>query len=72
MDEQKRLSDEELLEVLKKLKKDIIKNTNDILIMCKACGLDYKKRKQPLIKTEDGYICKKCLNKQRLYNKFYK
>lgn len=72
MTENKKLSDEELEQVIKALKQQIIKNTKDHIVMCKICGLEYKKSNQPLIKTDDGYICRKCRNKQRIYNRFYK
>ena len=52
-----------------KLKKDIldqiIKYTKEHTIECKICVSQYKQKRKPLIKTEDGYICSECKKKIR-------
>ena len=52
-----------------KLKKDIldqiIKYTKEHTIECKICSSQYKQKRKPLIKTEDGYICSECKKKIR-------
>lgn len=63
-DKKNKYTDEEYKELVQKLKDSIIEDTKKRIICCKICGFEYKKNRQPLIKTEDGYICRGCRGKR--------
>ena len=65
MTEKQKYTEEEYKQLVEKLKNEIIEDTKKRIICCKICGFEYKTRKQPLIKTEDGYICRGCRGKYK-------
>ena len=59
------INEEDYQKLKKEILDQIIEYTKEHTIECKICGSQYKQKRKPLIKTEDGYICSECKKKIR-------